>query len=485
MSDAGRSEALILMYRRVADVHADPFSLCVSPPRFTEQLEILRRDARLIGLLELTRSVRDGNVLPRSVVLTFDDRYADNLEQAKPQLERYAIPATVFVTTGFIEGSRGLWWDELERVFLEPGVLPETLTLTIQGCEHQWELGASSRYTEDDCGEHRVWKAGQEAPTPRHTVYSSIWRLLQLLSESERGSVLDRLAAWARSGVTPRSAYRGLSPAELLRLECPGLIEIGAHTVTHPALPEWLPDAQRGEIQESRARLEEILGYRVASFAYPYGSRSAETVAIVQEADFECACSTVAGLVGPGADRFQFPRVQVEDWSGEEFDRRLSAWFDSPGDAPIWTAGERAAQPLVRGKWLFRAAGGNQARLVFPGGSSDHVRIDIAQASTQAAFDIQLNLPRIAVQAGERYTVRFTARACELRTLSLGFAQAHEPWNGLGLYETIRVTPEWQSFQFSFVSTANEHDGRTHFDAGASGVSTELSSVELVLCRKQ
>ena len=66
----------------------------------------------------------------------------------------------------------------------------------------------------------------------------------------------------------------------------------------------------------------------MASFAYPYGARSEETVEIVRECGFAYACTTVPESVVTGADRFQLPRVQVEDWDGDQFSRRLEAWFD-------------------------------------------------------------------------------------------------------------------------------------------------------------
>ena len=87
---------------------------------------------------------------------------------------------------------------------------------------------------------------------------------------------------------------------------------------------------QETEIQGSKARLEEILGRSVTSFAYPYGLRSdysPETVAIVKQAGFDCASSSEEDNVWRGSDRFQLPRRIVFDWDGEQFARKLRQWF--------------------------------------------------------------------------------------------------------------------------------------------------------------
>jgi peptidoglycan/xylan/chitin deacetylase (PgdA/CDA1 family) len=115
---------------------------------------------------------------------------------------------------------------------------------------------------------------------------------------------------------------------EVEALEQGGVIEIGAHTVTHPFLSALPAAWQRDEIKDGKAFLEELLGHPVTSFAYPYGDYTAETTALVREAGLKCACSTVADTVWRRSDCFQLPRVEVKDWDGEEFAARLSRWFN-------------------------------------------------------------------------------------------------------------------------------------------------------------
>jgi peptidoglycan/xylan/chitin deacetylase (PgdA/CDA1 family) len=107
------------------------------------------------------------------------------------------------------------------------------------------------------------------------------------------------------------------------------LIEIGAHSVSHPFLPAQPLAGQRQEILESKAQLERWLDSRVTSFAYPHGKYSRETLAIIDEAEFACACTTVETAARPGDNCFELPRFQVEDWDGDVFSKRLRGWFRS------------------------------------------------------------------------------------------------------------------------------------------------------------
>jgi peptidoglycan/xylan/chitin deacetylase (PgdA/CDA1 family) len=329
----GRSDrkALILLYHRVAKVNSDPWALAVTPRHFAEHLEILQQSATPIKLQQLVQTSFD-DLPERSVIITFDDGYADNLYNAKPLLERYAIPATIFLTTGHIGYEREFWWDELDRLLLQPGTVPGTLHLSIGGNTYYWELGEAAHYSEDDSQRHRQWRIRKDAPGARHQLYRSLCELLNPLREGERQKVLDELLSWAGAERASRPTHRPLSLTEVVGLARGELIEVGAHTVTHPALSALPAASQREEIQGSKTWLEEILDRPVNSFAYPYGGRAdytEETINIVREAGFASACSNFPGLTKGLTDPLQLPRVNSPNRNGETFNQWLSRWLSN------------------------------------------------------------------------------------------------------------------------------------------------------------
>jgi peptidoglycan/xylan/chitin deacetylase (PgdA/CDA1 family) len=93
----------VLIYHQVGgDVRSE---LDVDPCVFAAQLAHLAASGRIMSLPESLAALgaggpRDG----RAFVLTFDDGYADFHATVFPLLVALGIPATVYVTTGFVEG---------------------------------------------------------------------------------------------------------------------------------------------------------------------------------------------------------------------------------------------------------------------------------------------------------------------------------------------------------------------------------------------
>src|SRR5262245_40986030 len=204
-----------------------PFSdLHVTKATFERHCRLIATACDPISLAELREARRNGRELrPRSVIVTFDDGYRGVLDHALPILERYGIPAVVFVSAKPVLDARHFWFDTLSR----------------------------------RQGEAAVLKA-------RRLPYRD-WR--QLVESIELAAEIAE-------------SHRPLTSEELAQLASSPLIEIGAHTMTHPTLGVASVEDQRREIAGCRAALEHALGRPVTAFAYPYGNPNddytAETV---------------------------------------------------------------------------------------------------------------------------------------------------------------------------------------------------------------
>jgi peptidoglycan/xylan/chitin deacetylase (PgdA/CDA1 family) len=322
--------ALILLYHRVADLASDPQRLAVSPDRFGQHLEILNTHFSPMSLPELVERAHRKSLPPESVALTFDDGYADNLENAKPLLERWRVPATVFVTTDYVGGDREFWWDDLERVLLTEGRLPTLLRLQIGTLTREWDLGGAAEWSAAMCRQHMAWHVERkDDPTPRHRVYRELCGLLRICPAEVRDNALRDLESQAQGPPGPRSTHRVLSAAGITQLSQWPLIDVGAHSATHPTLAALSRDEQKREILSSKSVVAALTERKTSAFAYPFGTSSdysKATVDIVRDAGFSCACAAVPGRIGSKVDPLQLPRLLVRNWEGAEFRDRLLKW---------------------------------------------------------------------------------------------------------------------------------------------------------------
>ena len=322
---------IILLYHRVVDLTIDPQLLCVSPARFADHLEVLRQTCHPMPVQQLVECATDDTLPDRAVAVTFDDGYADNLTQAAPLLARYDCPAVVFVTARLEDHDHEFWWDELERLILEPQHRPRHLRLDIAGEPFEWDLDGAASYTMHDARPYKAWDiSSKDDPTARHGLYRSLCGRLRSLAASERNRSLDELRIWADATRAGRATHRTLTHEQIRELASGELIEIGAHSVTHSVLASQSLENQREEISTSKVRLEEIIGAPVTSFAYPFGGRldyTPETLDVVRRTGFSLACSNFAAPMDAQTDSFQLPRFIVRNWDGTTLAKRLDAWF--------------------------------------------------------------------------------------------------------------------------------------------------------------
>lgn len=295
--------SLVLMYHRVVELPLDPWHLAVTPDRFAEHLEVLRRTADVVPLAELCsgRATADG----LRVAITFDDGYADNAAIALPLLERYDCPATCFVATGQVGGRREFWWDELEALLLVPPALPDRLRLGIAGTMREWTVTSATR--------------------PQ--VFAELWRILQPLPPSRQAAALNAVRAWASVfPPTPRPTHRAMTESQLVAFGAHPLVTLGAHTVHHPVLQGLSHRAIRGEVCGSRDALATLTGRVPTLFAYPYGAEDDLVRDVVRRAGFTHAFTTEERLLRDDDHPMGLPRFEVRNLDGNEFAATLHGW---------------------------------------------------------------------------------------------------------------------------------------------------------------
>lgn len=96
--------ARILTYHSVADA---PAKLSITPETFEKHMNILKAEFSVISLEDLVHRIYNQSFLGEyEIIITFDDGYKDNYINALPILRKYNLPATFFITTGFIGRER-------------------------------------------------------------------------------------------------------------------------------------------------------------------------------------------------------------------------------------------------------------------------------------------------------------------------------------------------------------------------------------------
>jgi peptidoglycan/xylan/chitin deacetylase (PgdA/CDA1 family) len=307
------SGALILGYHRIAATSRDPYSMCVSPQRFSEQLKILRQHATPMRLQDVVQRMQDDNLPSRAVALTFDDGYKDQLFEAKPLLEKHQIPATVFVTTGYFDSE--FWWNELEEILISPVNLPQHLSILINGERFNWSCVTRDHSNRID--------------DSRRNLLLSLYQRMLLIPRQHQQNLLNHLRKWT-GAISFQRPSRALTCEQVVQLASGNLIDIGAHSVSHPFLNRLSAASQHSEIHESKASLEKLLGQPISGFSYPNGAASERTRDMVREAGFVFACASYNDVAWRRSNRFYLPRFWIGDWDAQTFSRWLHRWLCSP-----------------------------------------------------------------------------------------------------------------------------------------------------------
>lgn len=270
----------------------------VSTSEFDREVAYLVRHYHVVTGEEFRGFVTRGVRLPaHSVLITFDDGYADNYREAFPVLRQHGATAMFFVVSGFIGAtSRRLWFDELDALLREPVPLRVAAWLRSRGVPRD----------QVTCGDLRAWA--------------------KRLSRANRQQLVQELRR-AFGQTPPPGEDEPMTWAEAGAMADAGMT-IGSHTATHQILAAASRQEVCEELVASRSRIEAAIGRRCWAFSYPNGERDDYTgtnLRAVREAGYDCAFTQHGGFVTSASDVYALPRVSVPGAGGfDAFQSRLT-----------------------------------------------------------------------------------------------------------------------------------------------------------------
>lgn len=264
-------------------------------------LEYLRsRQFHFVSIDDVARAIRDGRQLPpRSIAFTMDDGYFDQTEIGTELFAAFDCPATLFVTTGFIDGEDWLWSAKVDFMLRE--------------CSSDKLIDIA-----------QAVKLNERTTPIRRQSFAGV--LLDCLKRVAIAEMPELIGAWSKVlevelPVAAPERYRPSTWEELCRLEAKGL-RVGPHTVSHPILANESSETASLEIETSIQRVYDEVKNPSKVFCYPVGypqSFSERDKQLVRASGCLGAVSAVPETADVGAanslfriPRFGFPNTKQD-----------------------------------------------------------------------------------------------------------------------------------------------------------------------------
>lgn len=279
----------ILMLHRVLASDAEAAlphrrALCIGAGAFERLLVWLSRHFDCVSMEELLGE-RAGS-RPR-LALTFDDGWRDNAEVAFPLLQRYRIPASVFLATDYIGTDRRFWWEALGETFWQR---PYEATGLVQAL------------AELDFTVPRALCIPDFTTERSKAIGSFLQQLKRLPAQT-----LDELTRYC----PPQSGRDALDWQQVEYMEASGLVRFGSHGAGHAILTQLDKPALEDDLRRAAAALGRHCKAPLGVFCYPNGNHDAQVREAVSAQGYRYALGTQPGLLGSDSPPLALPRIDV------------------------------------------------------------------------------------------------------------------------------------------------------------------------------
>lgn len=240
----------------------------------------LSRRYRVLPLSDAVACLERGGSLPDySVCLTMDDGFRSTHDLAFPILQKYHLPATIYLATEFVHEKKPIWVDRVSYSLVQAGrTLPE-----LRAAKHKLK-----NLPQDD--------------------------IVRDVEEIEQ-STGHHLPARVDDPSLP-DTQRSLDWDQIVRMKASGLVEFGSHTHSHRILGRCSPAVAQEELRRSKAIIESHLEGPCEHFCYPNGTPgdfTENTEKLVRAAGYRSTVTTVPGWNAAHASPMGLRRLGVNN----------------------------------------------------------------------------------------------------------------------------------------------------------------------------
>ena len=220
--------------------------LAVNIKIFENQIKYLVNNFKVIDPYELTDIEKIKSTKEKKVLITFDDGYLDNLENALPILKKYKVNAIIFITTNFIGNNEAPWWELL------------------------WDILQNS---DDFIFEGKKFNLLKNRKNKKE-IFEFLRNKFFFLKKKEQIELIKKIFHENKAEFSFKIKSNFLNKENIRNLSKEDLIHIGAHTHNHQNLRLLNDNETKEEILSSKKILEDLTQTSVDFFAYPYGTKN-------------------------------------------------------------------------------------------------------------------------------------------------------------------------------------------------------------------
>ena len=274
---------IFMLHRVLPEEERNQFTLnkdlAISPEKLEEFILLFKAKGYTFVSLDEVQAwlEKKTTIRQKFICLTFDDGYRDNLIHGLPILEKHAVPATIYITNCFPNGTGILWW-----------YLFEMHTKIAKQIKFNSSLGKFDF----------SWENSEQA----NAQFGVISEVIKSIPISELPTVL--MKAFGKTALEFEELCQSVSLSwdDIAEISKHPLITIGAHTMRHVSVKQQAASDVENEMRLSKKELEHFIGREVKHFAYPFGGTydvGKRDLELAQRIGFKTSTLNQAGNIFP------------------------------------------------------------------------------------------------------------------------------------------------------------------------------------------